>query len=33
VNVTPERARITLESSSLLLTRKSLTTLGNCTAG
>lgn len=32
VNVTPERARITLESSSLLLTRKSLTTLGTCTA-
>ncbi len=33
VNVTPERARITLESSSMLLNRKSLTTVGTCTDG
>jgi len=33
VNVTPERARIKLESSTLMLTRQSLTTLGSCTAG
>jgi hypothetical protein len=30
VNVTPERARITLESSTLTLTEQSLTTLGSC---
>ncbi|TFB48699.1 DUF2993 domain-containing protein [Cryobacterium tagatosivorans] len=33
VNVTPERARIKLESSTLMLTRQSLTTLGSCSAG
>jgi len=30
VNVTPERARITLESSTMLLTKQSLATLGTC---
>lgn len=33
VDVTPERARIKLESSTLMLTRQSLTTLGSCTTG
>lgn len=33
VNVTPERARIKLESSTLMLTRQSLTILGSCSAG
>lgn len=33
VDVTPERARIKLESSTLMLTRQSLTTLGSCSAG
>ena len=33
VNVTAERARITLESSTLTLSRQSLTTLGSCNAG
>ncbi|MEO6199794.1 MAG: DUF2993 domain-containing protein [Cryobacterium sp.] len=33
VDVTPERARIKLESSTLMLTRQSLTTLGSCPAG
>jgi hypothetical protein len=33
VKVTPDRAQITLESSSLLLNRTSLTTVGTCTAG
>jgi hypothetical protein len=32
VDVTPERARITLESSTLTLTAQSLTTLGSCAA-
>ncbi len=32
VNVTPDRARITLESSTLMLTQESLTTLGSCSA-
>ena len=30
VNVTPERARITLESSTMVLTKQSLATLGTC---
>ena len=33
VEVTPGRARITLESSTLMLTAQSLTTLGTCSAG
>ncbi|TFD31220.1 DUF2993 domain-containing protein [Cryobacterium cryoconiti] len=33
VNVTPERARLTLQSSALTLTRESLTTLGSCANG
>lgn len=33
VDVTPGRARITLESSTLMLTTQSLTTLGTCSAG
>jgi hypothetical protein len=33
VNVTPERARLTLESSTLTLSRQSLTTLGSCDDG
>ncbi|HZK60053.1 MAG TPA: DUF2993 domain-containing protein [Cryobacterium sp.] len=33
VSVTPERARLVLESSTLLLNKKSLTTLGSCPAG
>ncbi|WP_104099687.1 DUF2993 domain-containing protein [Cryobacterium sp. M96] len=33
VNVTADRARLTLQSSSLTLSRQSLTTLGSCTAG
>ena len=33
VNVTPERARLTLQSSALTLTRESLTTLGSCGNG
>jgi hypothetical protein len=33
VNVTPERARLTLQSSALTLTRESLTTLGSCATG
>ena len=33
VNVTAERARITLESSALTLSRRSLTTLGRCSDG
>ncbi|TFD05613.1 MULTISPECIES: DUF2993 domain-containing protein [unclassified Cryobacterium] len=30
VDISPERARVTLESSTLMLTRQSLTTLGTC---
>ncbi|HSP52053.1 MAG TPA: DUF2993 domain-containing protein [Cryobacterium sp.] len=33
VNVTPQRARLTLQSSTLTLTRESLTTLGSCATG
>ncbi|TFC94879.1 DUF2993 domain-containing protein [Cryobacterium sinapicolor] len=33
VNVTPERARLTLQSSALTLGRESLTTLGSCSNG
>lgn len=33
VNMTTERARITLESSTLMLTKQSLTTLGSCSDG
>ncbi|MCY7289290.1 MAG: DUF2993 domain-containing protein [Cryobacterium sp.] len=33
VNVTPERARLTLQSSELTLSRQSLTTLGSCGNG
>ena len=33
VDVTPDRARVKLESSTLMLTRQSLTTLGSCSAG
>ena len=32
VNVTPERARLTLESSTLTLSRQALTTLGSCSS-
>lgn len=33
VDVTPDRARIKLKSSTLMLTRQSLTTMGSCPAG